>query len=105
MARQPDGPTGSQYREYRFDWLSDRIDYYIDGWLASTFTDGIPSSPGAIHFSHWSNGNPGWTYGPPVEDAVMTVAYIKAYFNTTGSSSAATRGCSFGKELCKIPDQ
>ena len=111
MVRQPDGEVGAQYREYRFDWLPDRIDFYVDTWHVRTFAENIPSTPGAIHFSHWSNGNPGWTYGPPVEDAVMTVAYTKAYFNTTSSHPISGHDCtspqwrSDNNALCEIPDQ
>lgn len=111
MARQPDGNAGWQYREYRFDWLPDRIDYYVDGWHALSFTDNVPSSPGAIHFSHWSNGNPLWTHGPPLEDAVMTVAYVKAYFNATGPAPLSNHDCTSAQwraadqGLCEVPNQ
>lgn len=33
--------------------------------------------------NHWSNGAPGWSLGPPEQDAVMTVSYFKAYFNSS----------------------
>ena len=111
MVEGPAGEVGAFFHEYRFDWLPDRIDYYIDGWHALTFTDNIPSSPGAIHFSHWSDGNPLWTMGPPPEDAVMTVAYVKAYFNTTSSPPLSGHDCispqwrSGDNGFCEIPDQ
>lgn len=37
---------------------------------------------------HWSNGNPLWSGGPPPRDAVLTVSYVRAYFN---SSTVARR--------------
>lgn len=111
MVKQPDGEVGTPYHEYRFDWLPDRIDFYVDGWPVTTFTDNVPSTPGAIHFSHWSNGNPFWTHGPPLEDAAMTVAYIKAYFNTTSPAPSSGHDCSSpewrvaNNGLCHIPTQ
>lgn len=47
----PPGGTPANYNEYRFDWLPGRIDYYINGWLAWTTTENIPSTAGRIHFS------------------------------------------------------
>lgn len=112
MAYPPYGPPVTKYHEYRFDWLPDRIDYYVDGWLMATFTENIPSSAGAIHLSHWSNGNEHWSQGPPDQDAVMTVAYVKAYFNTTARRTEATENeCASldwtgqNDVMCQIPDQ
>jgi len=64
------------YHEYRFDWSPEKVSFYADGaWLKD------------ITFSHWSNGNAEWSRGPPPVDAVMTVSYLKSYFN----SSSPTR--------------
>ncbi|KXL48288.1 MAG: glycoside hydrolase family 16 protein [Acidomyces sp. 'richmondensis'] len=73
------------FHEYRFDWLPDRIDLYADeAWLTS-FYQSVPSNAGALHLINWSNGDPTWSGGPPKKDAVLTVAYVNAYFNTTTS--------------------
>jgi len=90
------------YHEYRFDWLPDRVEFFLDGMLTFIMTEGIPNSPGHLLLSHWSNGNMGWSMGPPEEDAVLTISYVKAYFNTT-SSNGATPGCP--GDVCLIPDQ
>ncbi|KAL8963915.1 MAG: hypothetical protein Q9183_004850, partial [Haloplaca sp. 2 TL-2023] len=71
------------FHEYRFDWFEDRVDFYADGVLLHTMTDGVPSAPGYLMLSQWSNGDPTWSAGPPEEDAVMTVNYVKAYFNSS----------------------
>lgn len=73
------------FHEYRFDWMPDRIDFYVDGSLVQTTTENIPDSPDHLMLSHWSNGDPNWSGGPPMENAFMTVGYVKAYFNTTAS--------------------
>ncbi|KAL9100923.1 MAG: hypothetical protein Q9163_003759 [Psora crenata] len=73
------------FHEYRFDWSRDAVAFYADGELLTTMnrTAAVPSSPGHVTLSHWSNGNPEWSAGPPAGDAVMTVSYLKAYFNSS----------------------
>lgn len=83
------------YHDYRFDWMPDRVDFYIDGMPAHRYTEDIPSSPGHLMLSHWSNGNSGWSAGPPLQDAVMTVSYVKAYFNITSRDVASPGKCAF----------
>jgi hypothetical protein len=109
--QMPSSPA-DDYNEYRFDWLSDRIDYYINGKFVWSETKNVPSAAGRIHISHWSNGNPFWTRGPPATDAVTTVSYVKAYFNSTNASRVHgyEKGCAAStgngeKAMCRIPDQ
>lgn len=112
----PPGGDVANYNEYRFDWLPDRIDYYVNSWFMWSVTENIPSAPGRIHISHWSNGNPYWTHGPPKQDAVMTVSYVKAYFNSTNSTRTSDYNYACGstnslqlhetlQQTCQIPDQ
>ncbi|SMQ54522.1 unnamed protein product [Zymoseptoria tritici ST99CH_3D7] len=102
-------PT-TDYNEFRFDWLPDRIDFYANGERLSTVTDNVPDSPGSLRISHWSNGDDDWSSGPPKEDAVMTVSYVKAYFNSsepdnTQASLMNCRDSLGGEHACRIPDQ
>ncbi|KAK4546443.1 hypothetical protein LTR36_002120 [Oleoguttula mirabilis] len=83
----------SAFKEFRFDWLPDRIDMYADNVWLKSFHDYVPSAPGALHLIHWSNGDPGWSGGPPTQDAVLTISYVNAYFNTT-TPSQSTETCS-----------
>ena len=71
------------FHEYRFDWSPDSVSFYADGKLIETMKSAIPTAAGHITLSHWSNGNPLWSGGPPEEDAVTTVEYFKAYFNSS----------------------
>ena len=68
-----------------------------------------PDAPGYIMLNHWSNGDPSWSGGPPTSDAVMTVSYVKAYFNTTDShrTSQHKKQCGTFKpsQVCQIPEQ
>lgn len=98
--------------EYRFDWQPNKVSFYADGaWLADMTDERyIPSAPGKIVLSHWSNGNPLWSGGPPEEDAAMVVQYVKAYFNTTDEQRLkdyAGRCTDSNAEnaICVIPDQ
>ena len=54
-----------------------------------------------------SNGNPYWTQGPPIQDAVMTVSYVKAYFNSTNSTRITqyNQACPRPQDTCQIPEQ
>ncbi|KAK3698734.1 hypothetical protein LTR37_016824 [Vermiconidia calcicola] len=109
----PPGGTPGDYNEYRFDWLPGRIDYYVNSRYVWTTTENVPSEPGRIHMSHWSNGNPSWTHGPPIIDAVTTVSYVKAYFNSTdrGRQFLYHRRCPTDRadyvlhNSCEIPNQ
>lgn len=102
--------NAAEYNEYRFDWLPGRISYYINGAHTWTTTENVPSTAGRVHLSHWSDGNSFWSGGPPAQDAVTTVSYVKAYFN---SSSATRNGdyervCPSGavkEQTCEIPTQ
>ena len=88
------------------------VSFYADGHYVGQVTDPmyVPSSPGKIILSHWSNGAPGWSAGPPVEDAKLLVQYVKAYFNSSEPTrqNDHSRRCpnpSVAKGICQIPDQ
>ncbi|KAF2104921.1 concanavalin A-like lectin/glucanase [Rhizodiscina lignyota] len=100
--------------EYRFDWTPNRVSFYADGQWLSDITDYIPKASGQLFLNHWSNGNPNWSGGPPKEDAVMIVSYVKAYFNSTDSMRQKVyndqclskyHGHDRIDHVCQIPDQ
>ena len=102
----PFDPT-TGFHEYRYDWTPTAVSFYADGQLLDTMTSSadIPSSPGGIHFSHWSNGDPTWSGGPPKSDAVLTISYFKAYFNTSADAVAPPACGPVGPNaLCSVPD-
>ena len=71
------------FHEYRFDWSPNAVEFYADGVLLDTMTSAVPTAPGHITLSHWSNGDPNWSAGPPSDDAILTVEYLKGYFNSS----------------------
>ncbi|KAL8651316.1 MAG: hypothetical protein Q9210_003321 [Variospora velana] len=89
------------FHEYRFDWSPGKVAYYVDGKHIKDLTKGVPEVPGSLILNHWSNGN-GWTRGPPTTDVTMTVAYVKAYFNTGSEGFKAREECS---SVCLVQDQ
>ncbi|KAL7626959.1 hypothetical protein AAE478_003734 [Parahypoxylon ruwenzoriense] len=105
----PFDPT-TDFHEYRIDFLPDKVIFYADAkMLAEMNGTGVPSSPGHLHLSHWSNGNMGWSQGPPETDAITTVRYVKAYFNSSLESrqhdyQMRCKDPSAPSAVCTIPD-
>lgn len=99
--------------EFRFDWTPWAITFYHNTehlWTISNQTL-FPLDPGHIVITHWSNGNPLWSGGPPERNAALLVTYVKAYFNSSAedrkrdhSRRCAAVGASSGR-YCQIPDQ
>jgi beta-glucanase (GH16 family) len=73
------------FHEYRFDWTPNRVSFYVDGVFLHEMTENVPTESGGIFLNHWSNGDPSWSAGPPTQDTVMTISYMKAYFNSTNT--------------------
>jgi beta-glucanase (GH16 family) len=106
MAQLPFAPDQG-FHEYRFDWAPNRVTFFADGQWLQDLEWIYPVAPGHISVNHWSNGNSKWSQGPPAQDAVMTVQYVKAYFNTSDSvkNQDFEEGCGTGNgSACAIPD-
>lgn len=95
------------YNEFRFDWLSDRVDFYANGRLLKSTRENVPDAAGSLHLIHWSNGDEGWSGGPPGEDAALVISYVKAYFNSSSgeTSRESLRSCEDGGKICGVPSQ
>ena len=106
----PFDPTDG-FHEYRIDFVPGTVMYYGDGQILATInTTAVPTSPGHLILSQWSNGDPGWSGGPPAQRAVSTVGYVKGYFNSSDPArqAAATARCkdpSASGATCEISDQ
>ena len=105
----PFDPT-KDFHEYRIDFTPRKVIFFADGEiLAMMDTPAVPTSPGHMILIQWSNGDPKWSFGPPLEDATMLVSYVKAYFNSSDRSrqeSHATRCKDLATPgaLCPIPE-
>ena len=105
----PFNPT-TDFHEYRFDFLPEEVIFYADGKeLARMSGDAVPTSPGHLLLSHWSNGNPGWSDGPPTKDATTTISYVKAYYNSSLDSrrTAYSERCTdptSKSAICDVPN-
>ncbi len=110
VANLPFNPT-TGFHEYRMDFVPGSVMFYADGHMLATMdTSAVPTQAGHLILTHWSNGNPLWSAGPPAQDAVMTVSYVKSYFNSSlpGRAQAAVIRCknpNAPKAICYIPGQ
>ncbi|PSR77982.1 concanavalin A-like lectin/glucanase domain-containing protein, partial [Coniella lustricola] len=100
----------SDFHEYRIDWLSQRVLFYAQGVLLAEMDDpnGVPTHAGHLSINQWSNGNADWSGGPPSQDAVLEVGYVKAYFNSSeeGRQKDFEKRCGAGDKgtVCDIPE-
>lgn len=97
------------YHEYRIDFVPGQIIYYADEHVIGTLNGSIPSMPGHMILTQWSNGDPGWSSGPPATEAIMAIAGVRAYFNSSnvarqGSAAVRCTNQSAPEVYCNIPD-
>ncbi|CAE6476268.1 unnamed protein product [Rhizoctonia solani] len=82
------GADFTAFHEHRLDWLPGSTKYFYDGSLKSTVSKNSPTVASSILANVWSDGGSGWTKGPPTQDAIANIYYIKAYFNSTSLSAS-----------------
>lgn len=104
----PFDPT-TGFHEYRIDYLPDQILFYGDGQVVGVMNSTVSPQPGHLILTQWSNGDAGWSAGPPVEPAILSVGYVKAYFNSSSPArqADAMRRCADPNEagaVCDIED-
>ncbi|ERF69253.1 hypothetical protein EPUS_09070 [Endocarpon pusillum Z07020] len=69
--------------EYRLDWVPGRTSFYLDGVLQKSFTTNVPTQAGPWLWNHWTNGDEGWSVGPPAVDSLFRIRDIVMYYNRT----------------------
>lgn len=96
------------FHEYRFDWSPYQVAFYADNQLLRVMTEDIPDAGGHMVFNHWSNGDPGWSAGPPAQDTYITISHAHFYFNSSNAKarqSSAKLCPSFNAtQVCVIND-
>ncbi|EEB94784.1 hypothetical protein MPER_06348 [Moniliophthora perniciosa FA553] len=91
------GADFTTFGTHRFDWLPSRTIYSYAGsgpTSSRTIMKNVPTTPSEFVLNVWSNGDPGFSKGPPQADAIATVQWVHLYFNsTTFSESAFNSAC------------
>jgi Glycosyl hydrolases family 16 len=72
--------------EYRIDWVPGRTSFYLDGVFQKTFTTNVPTKAGPWIWNHWTNGDQGWSVGPPKADSLFKILNIVMYYNRTSTA-------------------
>lgn len=100
------------FHEYRIDFIPNLVIFYADSQVLTTMSNpsAIPTHSGKIILTQWSNGNPEWSRGPPLQDTLLSVSYVKAYFESMNATqnaitSKACKDSSAPNAICAIPDQ
>ncbi|KAK6345191.1 hypothetical protein TWF718_007117 [Orbilia javanica] len=111
--------SSAEIHELRFDWTPQAITWYHDGqqvWTISNTTL-FPQEAGHLVITHWSNGDPLWSGGPPEGNAALLLTYVKAYFNSSDlkrkedhevrceAVGGIDDGGSGNDKVCEIPAQ
>ena len=78
----PPTDATSVEHEYRTDWFQDHVAFYVDGVQVWTTTENVPGTPGEWIWNNWSDGNKGWSVGPPSEDSIFKIRNITMNYNT-----------------------
>jgi hypothetical protein len=92
-----------EFHEMRFDFLPDRVDFYIGDHLILTESSTVPNTAGSLSLRHYVEDG---REEPPAHDAVMTVTYVKAYYNTTANEQPlSTCYDDVSGNVCVVPDQ
>ncbi|GAA5949752.1 hypothetical protein JCM3765_007676 [Sporobolomyces pararoseus] len=69
-------PT-ADFHNYTIKWTPTETEFFVDGIFKTSLSENVPATPAFIIYNNWSNGNPGWSSGPPREDATFSIKSIK----------------------------
>ncbi|KAF2164801.1 glycoside hydrolase family 16 protein [Zasmidium cellare ATCC 36951] len=84
----PKIPAGQpwDFQDLRFDWTNDTVSFWIGNNRTRTVTQlqrDLPAVPETLYFSHWSTGDSHYMQGPPINNSVANVRWIRAFFNSS----------------------
>ncbi|KAJ7212040.1 hypothetical protein GGX14DRAFT_322852, partial [Mycena pura] len=84
------GADFTTFGVHRLDWLPTETIYSYAGsnngqaiTSTTTVTKNVPNTPSEFVLNVWSNGDQGFSKGPPTADSIATVQYVHLYFNST----------------------
>jgi beta-glucanase (GH16 family) len=85
------------FHEWSFVWLPDIVHFGLDATYSRFITTNVPQVPGRLALSHWSDGNPKYSLGPPMQNSTVTISLLWAVYNDTKASALtckkATSAC------------
>lgn len=101
---QLDYDPSAGFHEYRFDFTPEGMDFFADDKLLTSYTYEYPRTGGRLYVYHGSDGNSGWSQGPPAEDSAVVLSYVRAYFNSSAPENNTITACpSDSSEICTVP--
>ncbi|GAA5886019.1 hypothetical protein JCM16303_003837 [Sporobolomyces ruberrimus] len=69
-------PT-ADFHNYTIRWSETKTEFWVDGNFQTAFTENVPRTASTIMYNNWSNGNPGWSAGPPRDAAIFSIKSFK----------------------------
>jgi beta-glucanase (GH16 family) len=90
-----------EFHDWSFVWLPDAVHFGLDANYIRSITTNVPQAPGRLMLSHWSDGNPNYSLGPPTQPSTATVSFLWAVYNDV---NAGTLTCKRATSACTITD-
>ncbi|KAJ3510349.1 hypothetical protein NMY22_g16001 [Coprinellus aureogranulatus] len=76
----------ADFHEYRIDWSpTPATHYYVDGEYMGNLTQLVPDFVGSWLWNVWSNGDDGFSAGPPTADSITLIQSIEIYMDYTAN--------------------
>ncbi|KAH7108290.1 hypothetical protein BKA62DRAFT_17326 [Auriculariales sp. MPI-PUGE-AT-0066] len=92
-ANSATSPT-SAFHNYTIAWIpATGTRYYYDNQALNGPTKYTSANPSSIILNHWTNGDHGFTQGPPAQEAVMRVKRVTGFYAAPGETEMPA-GCS-----------
>jgi hypothetical protein len=67
---------------------SPALNYAVEYFYPQSFTGNVPTTPSEFVINVWSNGDSGFSQGPPTADSIASIKTLKFYFNSTSLTEA-----------------
>jgi hypothetical protein len=87
------------FHEWSFVWLPDIVHYGLDANWSKSITTNVPTAPGRISLTQWSDGDPTFSAGPPTQNSTITISFLQAVYNDTNASPLT---CINSSTVCTI---
>jgi beta-glucanase (GH16 family) len=87
------------FHEWSFVWLPDIVHFGLDANYSKFLTTNVPQAPGRLALSHWSDGNPKYSLGPPTQSSTVTISTLRAVYNDTNARALT---CKTATSPCTI---